>query len=133
MNSPPRSVPARSIAPDPYGELLRDTRGLHKLEVDRKEEYLFELEILLKGLGCFANPRNHPGPPRRTAIAAQDYKEPLTMVRDGMAKIVGLSRLLLAEHDKAFVFQRYLETLLPDDGARTKLVKAATTQDSRSS
>ncbi len=141
QSGPPRSVPARSVAPDPYGELLRDTRGLrreqqnardawfYKLELDQKEDYLFELEILLKGLACFANPRNHPGPPRRTAIVAQDYKEPLVLVRDGIGKIVGLTRNLLAEHDKAFVFQRYLETLLPDDGARTKLVKAAITQD----
>jgi hypothetical protein len=137
---PPRAA-NRSMSPDPYGELLRDTRGLrreqqnardawfYKLEIDRKEEQLFELEILLKGLACFANPRNHPGKPRRTAIVAQDYKEPLILVRDAVGKIVHLTRVLLADHDRTFVFQRYLETLLPDDGQRTQLVRAQITQD----
>jgi len=57
---------------DVYDDLLRDTRGLRReqvqarelwlarLPVERKVEHLFELEILLKGLACFANPRNHP-------------------------------------------------------------------------
>ena len=54
-----------------YAELLRDTRGLRReqqqareawfarLASDKKEETLFELEMLLKGLACFGNPRNH--------------------------------------------------------------------------
>src|SRR5436190_1357222 len=86
--APTRSV--TSIAPgagdkgDAYAELLRNTRGLRReqaqqregwfaqVAVDRKDELLFELEILLKGLACFANPRNHPGPTRRTPVVAQD-------------------------------------------------------------
>jgi hypothetical protein len=119
---------------DAYAELLRNTRGLRReqaqareawfaqLSADRKEEHLFELEILLKGLACFANPRNHPGPARRTPVVAQDFREPVALAREAMARIVYLCRTLLMEREKSFVFQRYLETVLPDDGARTRLV-----------
>jgi hypothetical protein len=143
---PPRGAVARSIAPaaaggDAYADLIRETRGLRReqqiareqwltrLDVARREETLFELEVLLKGLACFANPRNHAGPPRRTAIVAQDYREALVLSRDAMHRIIALCRQLLGEQDRAFVFQRYLEMLLPDDTARTRLVRGAASQD----
>jgi hypothetical protein len=37
---------------------------------------------------------------------------------------------MLGDRDKAFVFQRYLETVLPEDSARTRLLHAAMTQES---
>ena len=126
---------------DAYDDLLRDTRGLRReqsaareawlqrLPVERKEDTLFELEILLKGLACFANPRNHPGPARRTPIVAHDFREHLVVVREALGRVVSLCRTLLLERDRAFAFQRYLETMLPDDGARTRLVRDAMTQD----
>jgi hypothetical protein len=126
---------------DAYDELLRDTRGLRReqaqareawlarVPVERKVEQLFELEVLLKGLACFANPRNHPGPPRKTAVVAQDFREHATLVREGLAQIVKTSRVFLAEGDRAFVFQRYLETVLPDDRARTQLLGGVLAQD----
>jgi len=140
---PPRSLPPPSVASglDPYADLLRDTRGLRreqqqtreawfaKLAHDKKEDLLFELEVLLKGIACFGNPRNHPGPSRKSAVVAQDYREPLVVAREGMSRIVTVSRLLLAERDKTFVFQRYLETLLPDDAARSRLVRGSVSQD----
>jgi hypothetical protein len=133
--------PLASSGGEAYADLLRDTRGLRReqaaareqwlarLTVARREEHLFELEVLLKGLACFANPRNHAGPPRRTAIVALDYREPLVLARDAMHRIVYLSRQLLGEQERAFVFQRYLEQLLPDDTARTRLVRGAARQD----
>jgi len=39
------------------------------------------------------------------------------------------ARLLVVEGERAFVFQRYLETVLPDDRARTRLVGERLTQD----
>jgi hypothetical protein len=131
----PRSIPPGPPGGDAYTDLLRDTRGLRRDQSNareqwlgraaggRREETLFELEVLLKGLACFANPRNHAGPPRRTAIVAQDYREPLVLARDAMHRIVYLCRQLLGEQERAFVFQRYLEMLLPDDTARTRLVR----------
>jgi hypothetical protein len=126
---------------DAYDDLLRDTRGLRReqaqareawlarVPIERKVEHLFELEILLKGLACFANPRNHPGPPRRTPVVAQDFREHATMVREALGRIVQTCRLFLAEGDRAFVFQRYLETVLPDDRARTRLAGDPLKQD----
>lgn len=131
----PASLAALGASPDAYQELLRETRGLRReqatareawlagVPLERREEALFELEILLKGVACFANPRNHPGPPRRTAVVAQDYRDALLMAREGLARSAQLCRLLLGEQERAFVFQRYLEMLVPDDGARSRLVE----------
>jgi hypothetical protein len=134
--------PSRSFPPgsDAYTDLLRQTRALRResaqqreawfalLPQDRKEELLFELEVLLKGLACFSNPRNHPGPPRRTPIVAQDFREPLALAREAMARVVILCRHLAPERDRAFVFARYLETVLPDDASRSRLVSETMTQ-----
>jgi len=126
---------------DVYDDLLRTTRGLRrehahareawlaKLPLERKVEQLFELEILLKGLACFANPRNHPGPTRRTPVVAQDFREHAALVREALVRIAQSCRVLLGEGERAFVFQRYLETVLPDDRARTRLVGDGLSQD----
>jgi hypothetical protein len=116
-----------------YAELLRDTRGMKReqqqardawfagLAAERKDEILFELEILLKGLACFANPRNHPGAGRRRTFVSLDFREHLGQAQGGVLRIVQLSRALLGDRDRAFVFNRYLETVLPEDSARTRL------------
>jgi hypothetical protein len=137
-------APPRSILPgerDAYQDLLRDTRGLRReqaqareqfvtrLMTERKEDLLFELEVLLKGLACFANPRNHPGPTRRTPVVAQDFREALGIAREAMTRVTALCRALQFERDRAFVFQRYLETVVPDDSGRARLAHAATAQD----
>ena len=126
---------------DVYDDLLRDTRGLRKehaqareawlarLPIERKVEQLFELEILLKGLACFANPRNHPGPPRKAPVVAQDFREHTTLVREAFGRIVQSCRALLLDRDRAFAFQRYLETVVPDDQARTRLVGESLAQN----
>ncbi|NUP12139.1 MAG: hypothetical protein HOW73_39335 [Polyangiaceae bacterium] len=120
-----------------YAELLRDTRGMKReqqqardawfaaLATDRKDEILFELEVLLKGLACFANPRNHPGSGARRAFVTLDFRDHLHQARDGVLRIVQLARALLGERDRAFVFHRYLETVLPEDGARTRLLRSS--------
>jgi hypothetical protein len=137
---PPRgpSAPSRNA----YAELLRDSRGLRReqqqardawfsrLAAEKKEEILFELEILLKGLACFANPRNHPGAGRRQTIVSYDFREQLGHARDGMARVVQLARSMLGEKDRAVVFQRYLETVLPEDTSRTRLHYTAMAQES---
>lgn len=126
---------------DAYHELLGGARGgkreraaarerwFARLEIERKEEVLFELEVLLKGLACFTNPRNHAGPPRRVAVVGQDFREPLALARDGMARVSALARALLGERERSFVFHRYLEAVVPDDSARTELARGATQKD----
>jgi hypothetical protein len=127
---------------DAYADLLSRTRGLaneHRaqrdrwfaeLPIDNKEELLFELEVLLKATACFANPRNHPGPPKRTSIVAQDFREATTLFRDGLTRAVQLIRQLLGPRDRAYVFHRYLETVLPTDTMRTRLAQEGSGQAS---
>lgn len=141
VSSPSDPIPPATDERDVYDDLLRDTRGLRRehaaareawlarLPLERKVELLFELEILLKGLACFANPRNHPGPPRRTPIVAQDFREHTALAREALGRIVHTCRALLGDRERAFVFQRYLETVLPDDRARTRLVGDAGAQE----
>lgn len=139
----PEAAAARAAAGrNAYAELLRDTRGMRreqqqardawfaKLAADKKEESLFELEILLKGLACFANPRNHPGAGRRQTIVSLDFREHTGHVREGMTRVTQLARTMLGDRDRAFVFQRYLETVLPEDTARTRLLRASMAQES---
>jgi hypothetical protein len=125
---------------DPYFDLLSGTRRLLReqrverdawlqtLALEGKDDLLFEFEVLLKAAACFSNPRNHPGPPRRTPVVAQDFRGPLSVYRDGLARAVALARNLLGARDRAFVFHRYLETVLPEDRARTRLLTEATSQ-----
>jgi hypothetical protein len=124
-----------------YADLLRDTRGLRReqqqardawfarLAADRKDEILFELEILLKGVACFANPRNHPGSGRRRTTVSLDFHEHLFHAKEGILRIVQLSRALLGDRDKTFVFHRYLETVLPEDNARSRLLYTSLSQE----
>ncbi|MBX3183699.1 MAG: hypothetical protein KIT72_06215 [Polyangiaceae bacterium] len=137
--------PLRSLAPtgadrDAYDDLLTSTRGLQRdqraqrdfwfmtLPLEAKDDVLFELEVLLKSAACFANPRNHPGPPRRSPVVAQDFRQPMMLVRDGLHRAVDLQRQLLGTRDRALVFQRYLETVIPEDSTRTRLVRTGETQ-----
>lgn len=126
---------------DIYANLLRDSRGLRRdqssardswyasLPWDKKEQTLFELEMLLKGVVCFANPRNHPGEPRSTAAVAHDFAEELRILRDGLNRVGTLTRSLLGDREKAYTFTRYLETVLPEDSARGRLLQEQLTQD----
>lgn len=127
---------------DAYADLLSRTRDLasdhraHRdrwfadLATDNKEELLFELEVLLKATACFSNPRNHPGPPKRASVVAQDFREATTLLRDGLTRAVQLTRQLLGPRDRAYVFHRYLETVLPEDSLRTRLVHEGRSQAS---
>ncbi len=141
LDAPPK-IPSAPRDVDAYADLLSRTRGLaseHRAErdrwfvelrVDNKEELLFELEVLLKATACFSNPRNHPGPPKRASVVAQDFREATTLLRDGLTRAVFLIRQLLGPRERAYVFHRYLETVLPEDSLRTRLVHEGTTQSS---
>lgn len=125
-----------------YSELLLRTRGLPgeqraardqwftRLTLDGKDDALFELEVLLKASACFANPRNHPGPPRRAPVVAQDFRDATACVRDGLSRSVDLCRQLLGQRDRTFVFHRYLETVLPEDQLRSRLSREGAAQAS---
>src|SRR5690606_17652856 len=140
LQSAPMAL-ALSVDRDVYANLLRDTRALRRdqstlrdgwyasLAWEKKEDTLFELEMLLKGVTCFGNPRNHPGTRRAASAVAHDYIEELRIVRDAVTRINTLMRVLLGEKDKAYTFSRYLETVLPEDSARGRLLQEQLTQD----
>jgi len=132
---------ARPDDRDVYANLLRDTRELRRdqasardvwyatLAWDRKEESLFELEMLLKGVACFGNPRNHPGQVGAKNAVAQDFQAQLRVMRDASYRVVQLTRSLLGEKEQEYRFSRYLETVLPEDAARGKLIQEQLSQD----
>jgi hypothetical protein len=122
---------------DAYAELLRDSRRLTPeraltreqwvaaLPADSGEEALFELEMLLKGLVCFGNPRNQPGPPARSVPPDHDYQEELRIVRDGLERCLALSRALLGHRERGTA----LRGAAADDTAQSRLVKEPLAQD----
>ncbi len=127
---------------DAYTYLLSATRELEReqrqmrdrwfatLPMESKDELLFELEVLLKAAACFANPRNHPGAAKHGALVAQDYREATVLFREGLNRAISLARGLLGSRDRAYIFHRYLETVLPEDNARTRLLREGTDQSS---
>jgi hypothetical protein len=124
-----------------YANLLRDTRGLRRehatareawfaaLPWEEKEEDLFELEMLLKGIACYGNSRNHPGKRRAVAEVGQDFTNDLRTIRRTVDRTVIVVRRLLGERDRVFNFSQYLESLLPEDAERSQLVKEQLAQD----
>jgi len=140
--APRRSLFPIAVGEDPYQTLLSETRALHReqraqreawlsaLQLEGRDEALFEFEVLLKAAACFSNPRNHPGPPRRTAIVALDFRADMAAFHDGLTRAISLARQLLGSADRAFVFHRYLETVLPEDNARTRLLSQGSNQTS---
>jgi hypothetical protein len=135
-----RRRPSSVIGADAYSDLLVRTRGMAReqrqlrdewfqtLELEGKEELLFELEVLLKATACFANPRNHTGPARERPIVAHDFRDATLIFREGLLRALALIRQLLGPRDRAFVFHRYLETVLPEDKLRTELAREGASQ-----
>jgi hypothetical protein len=127
---------------DYYTELIEGSRWLRRehaqarekwfegLILVEKEHLLFEFEMLLKGLVCFGNPVNHPGPPLRGEPAvSRAFKAELAIAREIMRRLVDVGRKLTTTKGKSIVFQRYLESVIAQDEARFKMVKQSLDQD----
>ncbi len=122
----------RSFAQDFFFELMRDSqrvravylaereRWIRTLPVSGREEILFELEMLLRGLDRFFNPRNLFGevqPPQE-----RDFREELKAARDAVHRAVQLSRrLIVQKQEQALLFRSFVEGSLADDRARARL------------
>lgn len=90
-----------------YAGLLRGTRGLSReglklreqwfmeLALDHKSDVLFELEMLLKGISCFASPRNHPRAAPPEPIYLRSFSAHLQCVREGLLRASSLADLLV--------------------------------------
>ena len=122
----------RSFAQDFFFELMRDSqrvravylaereRWIRTLEITGREEILFELEMLLRGVDRFFNLRNLFGeiqPPQD-----RDWREELKATRDAVHRGINLSRKLIAQRqEQALLFRSFVEGSLADDRARAKL------------
>ena len=122
----------RSFAQDFFFELMRDSqrlravylaereRWIRSLDISGREEILFELEMLLRGIDRFFNLRNLFGeiqPPQD-----RDWREELKSARDAVHRSVHLSRKLIAQRqEQALLFRNFVEGSLADDRARARL------------
>lgn len=113
MTTGPRaSISARTdLAPrrlrDPHADLLRDTRGIAReqavaretwlaaLSLERKEDVLLELELTLKGLVLWANPRLHPSRPGEAAIRDRDFRPHVAVALAALSRAHSLCDRLL--------------------------------------
>ncbi len=92
---------------DPHADLLRDTRGLRRelaaaretwlaaLSLDKKEETLFELEMLLKAIACWGNPRNHPARRPLPRLRDRDFRPHLNVALQCVDRALELCDRLL--------------------------------------
>src|SRR6185312_221117 len=55
----------------------------------------------------------------------QDFREHASLVREALGRIVQTCRVFLGERERPLVCHRYLETVRPDDRARTRLLEVA--------
>lgn len=122
----------RAFAQDFFFQLMRDSqrvravymaereRWIRSLAISGREEILFELEMLLRGIDRFFNLRNLFGetqPPQD-----RDWREELKATRDAVHRGVHLSRKLIAQpQEQALLFRSFVEGSLPDDRARARL------------
>jgi len=122
----------RTFAQDFFFELMRDSqrvravylaereRWIRSLEVSGREEILFELEMLLRGIDRFFNLRTLFGdfqPP-----VDRDFREELKAARDAVHRATHLSRRLIVQRqEQALLFRSFVEGSLADDRARARL------------
>ncbi len=122
----------RSFAQDFFFELMRDSqrvravylaereRWIRTLAVSGREEILFELEMLLRGLDRFFNLRSLFG--ERQPAQDRDYREELKAARDAVHRAVQLSRkLIVQKQEQVLLFRSFVEGSLADDRARARL------------
>jgi hypothetical protein len=132
--------PPRATARDFFSELVRGSqagragfvaereRWLRSLKVQAREELLFELEMLLRGLERTFNLHNLPVD---QPVVARDFKPELEDVRDAIFQVIHLSRQLLdPESDQRMVFRRYVESVLANDDARRRMLEEELDQQS---
>jgi hypothetical protein len=124
-------VERRNFAQDFFFELMRDSqrvravylaereRWIRTLDIGGREEILFELEMLLRGIDRFFTLRNlfgeTPPPPER------DFREELKSARDALHRAAHLARrLIVQKQEQALLFRSFVEGSLADDRSRAR-------------
>lgn len=125
--APARETPGFS-ASEQRDIIEERNQWFYSLEVPRKQEKLFELEVFLKGLDRFFNTQNLPIS-EKGSIVNRDFTNELKIIRNAVARVVKLSQGLLTEEDnKAMHFQAYVDSKLLNDYQRAKSIERALLQ-----
>ena len=138
-----RPVGPPRLAADFYADLMRSSqasragylaereRWLRSVHVEGREELLFELEMLLRGVERYFNLHNITVDARERPLVTRDFREELEDVRDAINQCIRLARQLLdPDSDQKMVFRKYVESQLADDRVRRALLEEALDQDS---
>ncbi len=123
------------FAKDFFFELMKDSqrlrasylaereRWLSTVAIDGREELLFELEMMLRGIERYFNLHNLPLE-EQAPVVARDFTEELKCVRDAANRCAVLSRRLLdPPADQRLQFRKYLESRVADDRVRHDLIE----------
>ncbi|MBI3185014.1 MAG: hypothetical protein HYZ28_22975 [Myxococcales bacterium] len=112
------------------GFLAERERWLRSVQVEGREELLFEFEMMLRGVERYFNLHNLPIDEKRPVVT-RDFREELSDVRDAIDCAIRIARQLLdPDSDQKMVFRRYLESQLADDRERRLLIEEELDQDS---
>ena len=128
-------TPRPQFAKDFFFELMKDSqrlragylaereRWLAAVSIDGREELLFELEMLLRGVERYFNLHNLPIE-EQAPVVARDFTEELKCVRDAVSRCSQLARRLLdPPADQRLMFRKYLESRVADDRVRHDLIE----------
>jgi hypothetical protein len=98
-------------------------RWLRSIRVEGREELLFELEMLLRGVERYFNLHNLAIEAGGTVLT-RDFRDELLDVRDALHQAAWVARRLSdPDSDQKMVFRRYVGSQLADDRLRRALVE----------
>lgn len=124
-----------SFAHDLLFELAKDSKWqregyqfdrqtwFRQLTMERKEETLFELEMYLRGIGCFFNLHNQFLNENELAIT-RDFSEELAVLRGALGRSSQLTQQLIDRGlASSLNFQSYIENHVAPDYVRLQLLR----------
>jgi hypothetical protein len=130
------------VARDFYADLMRTTqasrsaalaereRWLRSVNIEGREEQLFEFEMLLRGVERYFNLHNVVVDAQERPLVTRDFHEELEDVRDAIHRAIRIARRLLdPDSDSKRVFRKYVETQLADDRVRRAFIEQELDQE----
>jgi hypothetical protein len=127
---------------DFYADLVRTSQGsratvlaererwLRSLNVEGREEQLFEFELLLRGVERYFSLHNVAVDIHERPLVTRDFHEELEDVRDAIHRAIRIARRLVdPDSDSKMVFRKYVETQLADDRVRRAFLEKELDQE----
>jgi hypothetical protein len=110
--------------------LAERERWLRGLNLEGREEQLFEFEMLLRGVERYFNLHNVVVDIHERPLVTRDFHEELEDVRDAIHRAIRIARRLLdPDSDSKMVFRKYVETQLADDRVRRAFLEQELDQE----